>query len=238
MSVERICYNDDMIEAVRAELLARQDLPYREFHKSLCPGLDRMIGVRIPELRKIAKRLARGEFRQFLREANNQSYEETMLEGMVIAAAPMTPAERLTYLQRFLPQIDNWAVCDSVAASFRLHGDERAETWKFLCALRTSKQEFELRFMLVMFLDHFLDKAYLDNILAIVSGIQSDKYYVNMAAAWLIAEMLTVDREKILDFFKHDKLPMFTHNKAIQKARESYRVSAEDKELLAKLRRK
>ncbi len=226
-----------MIEELRAELFALQDVKYREFHSGLCPGLDAMIGVCIPELRKLAKTITRQDFRKFLREVENQYYEETMIEGIVIAAAKMAFAERLDYLRKFIPKIDNWAVCDCVAASFRLYEDEKRMMWDFLKTLQTSQEEFTLRFMLVMFLDHYLEAPYLDEIIKILNGIKSNDYYVNMAEAWLIAEMFTVNREKTLQFLQNNRLSDFTHNKAIQKARESYRVSNADKQKLLSLKR-
>lgn len=226
-----------MIEELRAKLFALQDLKYREFHSGLCPGLDAMIGVRIPELRKLAKTITRQDFRKFLSEVENKYYEETMIEGVVIATAKMDFAERLNYLRKFISKIDNWAVCDCVAASFRLREDEKQMMWDFLKTLQKSQEEFTLRFMLVMFLDHYLEAPYLDEIRKILNGIKSNDYYVNMAEAWLIAEMFTVDREKTLQFLQNNQLSDFTHNKAIQKARESYRVPNADKQKLLSLKR-
>lgn len=222
---------------LQEKLLALQDLKYRKFHQSLCPNADTMIGVRMPELRKIARQIAKQDFREFLSRVENKYYEETMIEGIVIATAKMDLAERLGYLQKFIPKIDNWAICDSVAASFNLHKNDKPGMWDFLTHLQTSSEEFTLRFMLVMLLDHYLGSDYIDEIIKILNAIKLDRYYVNMAEAWLIAEMLTVEREKTLQLLQNNQLSDFIHNKAIQKARESYRISDTDKQRLLALKR-
>ncbi len=221
---------------MREELIERlfelRDVKYRDFHSGLCPGTANIIGVRIPMQRKLAQEIARGDFRKFLAEAQNEYYEETMIEGFVIAKAKLGLAERLELLRGFVPKIDNWAVCDSVCASFKFREEDLPKVWDFILQFQSSTTEFELRSMLIMMLDYFLREEYVEQILVIVNNIKSEQYYVRMAQAWLIAELFVKTREQTLKLLKHNNLAPWVQNKAIQKIRESYRVTPDDKQLL------
>lgn len=223
-------------EEIIKELQKKQDLNYRDFHSGLCPGTVNIIGVRIPEQRKIAHRVSKENWREFLEESQNEFYEETMVEGIIIATAKMDLSERLEWLKKFVPKINNWAVCDSVCASFKLKGQDRARVWNFITGYRQSSREFELRFMFIMMLDHFLDTEHITEVLEAVKTIRSEAYYVKMAQAWLIAEAFVEFRDVTLALLETRVLPVWVQNKAIQKIRESYRVSMDDKELVKKLK--
>lgn len=223
-------------EVIR-RLMARQDAKYRDFHSGLTPGTANIIGVRIPEQRQLAMEIARGDWREFLDEARGEFYEELTVEGLVIATARMTFPERLTLLQKFVPKINNWATCDTVCASLWFRPDEFVPGWDFITSYRHSMREFELRFMFVMMLDHFMKAEYVDRILQEVSAVRSESYYVKMAQAWLVAEVFIKFREKGLAFLQGDHLLAWTQNKAIQKIRESYRVSDADKDLVKSLKK-
>lgn len=227
-----------MLEEIRAELLDLCDDGYLAFNKKTNPELKNSLGVRIPEQRKIAKRIAKSDFWQYLDAEPKEYYEEIMIEGIVIATAPMSTMERFDYLANFVPKIHYWATCDCVAASFRIKDSERAEYWDFIMRYRKSTAEFEVRFMLVMILDHFILPEYWLRIIEILENLPSNAHYVEMAAAWLISVMMVKEREKTLKYLSgKNNLSDFVQNKAISKCRESYRVSGEDKELLKTLRR-
>lgn len=227
-----------MRDQIIAELKSMQDKTYRDFHSGLCPGTVNIIGVRIPAQRKIAQRLVRDKtaWQQYLTEVQNKYYEETMIEGIIIAAAKISMDERLRLLKTFVPKIDNWAVCDSVCASFKLKLDERALMWRFILQYQQSPREFELRFMLIMMLDHFLDDEHIAEIVRIISQLRLEDYYVKMAVAWLVAEMLVQCPEPAWRLLKNHILPTWVHNKAVQKACESFRVSSGDKSKLRALK--
>lgn len=226
-----------MREELIQKLFELQDTTYRDFHSGLCPGTVNIIGVRIPLQRKLAQEITKRDFRIFLAEVQNQYYEETMIEGFVIAKAKLSLTERLELLRHFVPKIDNWAVCDSVCASFRFKPEDLPEVWQFILQYQNSEREFELRFMLIMMLDHFLQPEYTTDVLKIVQSIKSEQYYVKMAQAWLIAECFVKAREQTLTLLKQDVLMTWVQNKAIQKIRESYRVTPEDKQMLLKYKR-
>lgn len=226
-----------MRDEVIKKLNELQDVKYREFHSGLCPGLENIIGVRTPAMRKLAKEIAKGDYRRFLEEVQDEYYEETLLEGLVIALAKIDWDEREGYLRKFVPKINNWATCDLVCSSFRLKGNEVEKMWELLLEYAKSEKEYERRFAIVMAMDHYLTPEYLSTIFRIVNGIKTEQYYVNMAVAWLISVAFVKYREETLEFLKDNNLNAFTQNKAIQKIRESYRISNEDKEMVKKLKR-
>lgn len=226
-----------MRDEVIKKLFELQDVKYRDFHSKLCSGLENIIGVRAPFLRNLAKEIARGDYQKFLVECKDQYYEETLLEGLVIATIKVTLDERLRLLKKFVPKINNWATCDMVCGSFKFKPSELAEVWDFILQYETSTQEYERRFMIVMMMDYFLTSEYLPKVFAILNKIKTDQYYVNMASAWLIATALAKHRKETLCFLKSNVLDAWVQNKAIQKARESYRVSEEDKGMLLGLKK-
>lgn len=219
------------------QLKAAQEAGYRDFHRKTCPGAGKLLGVRMPVQRKLARQIVAGDFRQFLAEAQEEFYEEIMIEGLVIATAPLELEERLKLLRKFVPKIQNWAICDAVCASLKIHDDELDRYWQFLTEFLASQAEFERRFAIVVMLNRFLTTDYLTQILELLESLETDQYYVRMAIAWLIAEAMTVDRNSVINFLQRDQLSRFTHNKAIQKIRESYRMTTADKELVRRLRR-
>lgn len=220
----------------RAELIERlkelQDDEYRKFHLRTCPNAEGLLGVRMPSQRKLAKLITQGDYRQFLSEVQNEFYEETMVEGIVIMSAKIPIAERIGYLRKFVPKINNWAICDSVCNTYRAKPIDTAAMWDFLLEYRKSSAEFELRFMVVMMMNHYLNGEYLQKIFKLLNEIRSNAYYVEMAMAWLLAEALVDYKEETLIFLHDNHLSDFVYNKAIQKACESYRISMEDKNLL------
>lgn len=219
-------------EELRAELFDREDPGYREFHLRTCPQAERVIGVRMPEQRQLAKQIVHGDFWAFLDQIQPEYYEEVLITGIVIATAPMSLDDRLGYTAWFVPMIHNWAVCDCFCASFKPKPDELPAFWEFLLQYRDSQQEYELRFMLVMILDHFLRPEYLDDIFQLLDATKSDYYYVEMAEAWLVAELFAKFRDRTFAYLQADQLSTFAHNKAVQKICESRRVSAADKQTL------
>lgn len=221
---------------LRLEALA--DEKYRRFNESLIPGAEgTSYGVRLPQLRSIAKEIIQGDWQQFLQEASgSQIYEITMLRGLVIASAPCDDLRRLQLLADFVPAIKNWAVCDSVAGSFKSAKKHLPETFTFLQPYLQSREEFPLRFGVVMLMDYYITEAYIDQVLDILQGIRHDAYYVNMAIAWALSVCFVNFREKTLAVFAAGSLSPWVQNKATQKCRESRRVTPKDKALLLQYR--
>lgn len=224
-----------MNEEIRKTIFALADEKYKEFHGGLCPNTNNIVGVRVPVLRNYAKDLAKQDWKTYLENAQDEYYEEVMLQGMVIGLAKMPIQEKLQQIKKFVPKIDNWAVCDVSCAGFKVK--EKEQLWEFIKTYQNSKKEFELRFMIVMMLDHFVEEKYVQSIFATIDTIKNDEYYVQMAVAWLLSVLYVKFPKETLVYLKRTNIDNFTFNKAIQKMIESYRVNKEDKEMLRKLKR-
>ncbi len=226
------------MDKILKQLFELQDKKYKEFHSSLCPNVDNIIGVRIPELRKLAKQIAKENPKEFIENpVKKQYYEEIMLEGFVIGYMKATLEEKLHYLDNFIPEIDNWAVCDCTASTLKFIDKYKKEVWEYLQKYINSKKEFEKRFAIIILMDYYLTDEYIDKVLEIYNKIDSDQYYVQMGIAWAISVCFVKYREKTRKILDNNNLSTFTHNKSIQKIIESTRVDKETKEELKKLKK-
>ena len=228
-----------MKQKIKKELEQLADEKYREFQKGLCPGTENILGVRVPVLRDYAKKLSKEyEIRELLNHIDNEYYEEIMLQGMLIGLEKDKEIQNiLTDIERFVPKIDNWGVCDVFCAGLKITKKHVKEMWEFLQKYVTSDKEFEIRFGVVMILDYYITEEYLEKNFAIFDHINSDKYYVQMAVAWAISICLIKFYDKTIEYLKHAKIDKFTYNKALQKAIESYRISDEQKAELRKMKK-
>lgn len=218
---------------LREHLEDLSDPAYREFHLKTCPQAKNVLGVRISEQRKLAKTIIKNSsYWNFLDSIEPHYYEEILITEIIIASAPMGINERFDYVVWFLPFINNWAICDSFCNSFKIKDADLETYWHFLLQFQESREEYVLRFIFVMLLCHFIREDYLERIFKLLDKIKSEKYYVEMAKAWLIAEMFTKFPAQTFDYLSRDQLSTFAHNKAIQKACESRRISPEDKQHL------
>lgn len=227
-----------MLEKLRKQLFQLQDLKYQKFHSNLCPGVSNIIGVRTPDIRKIVKKLLKEDFITYITTPDKKYYEEIMIEGLLIAESKISFIEKVKYLDEFIPKINCWAITDICAASFKLKKDELNSLWNYLKKYENIKQEYELRFMIVMWMDHYLIDDYIDEVLRKIDSIHSSYYYVNMAIAWLISVSYIKYPDITLKYLNHNNLDDWTYNKAIQKIIESNRVSKEEKEKFRKMKRK
>ena len=223
---------------LKDKLYELADEEYKKFNSGLCPNINDIIGVRLPQLRELAKNIAKDNPIQFLEEYNCNSYEEKMVYGLVIGYMKAKFVERLKYLDKFVPMIDNWANCDCSASTYKFTNKNLDEMFEYLQKYINSKREFELRFACIMLMDYYLTEEYIDKVLEIYNNIISDKYYVQMGIAWGISVAFVKNEEKTREFLKNNKLDDFTYNKSLQKMIESNRVSKEVKDELKKMKRK
>ncbi len=223
---------------LKDKLYELADEEYKKFNSGLCPNINDIIGVRLPQLRELAKNIAKDNPIQFLEEYNCNSYEEKMVYGLVIGYMKAKFVERLKYLDKFVPMIDNWAICDCSASTYKFTNKNLDEMFEYLQKYINSKREFELRFVCIMLMDYYLTEEYIDKVLEIYNNIISDKYYVQMGIAWGISVAFVKNEEKTREFLKNNKLDDFTYNKSLQKMIESNRVSKEVKDELKKMKRK
>ena len=231
------------VENIREKLYELAETDYKEFNKKLLPGVENIIGIRLPAMRSLAKETAKGDFRSYLDEAREKitldsMHEEIMMQGLVIGYAKMDREERKARLDEFVPKIQNWAVCDSCVTGYKFMEKEPEYWFDYLRGYQNSKEEFELRFMIVSMMAHFVDEEHIDEILKICENTRHEGYYTKMGASWALQVCYVKFPEKTRALLKHNEMDDFTHNKAIQKIRESYRVSKEEKEELNRLKRK
>ena len=227
-----------MKKEIKRDLFDLADEKYKEFHSSLCPGTDNIIGVRVPVLRKYAKELSKKyAIDEIMEEIDDEYYEEIMLLGMVIGFQKGDFNVIKRYIVEFVPKIDNWAVCDVFCAGLKFTNKNKKEVWDLLKKYIESDKEFEVRFAVVMILDYFIDEEYIKKDFDIFNSIKCDKYYVKMAIAWAISVCFIKFYEETLEFFKTTQIDDFTFNKSIQKAIESYRISDEQKQFLRGMKR-
>ena len=225
------------MDEIREKIFELADEKYKEFHSGLCPNTNNIVGVRVPVLRNYSKELVKGNFRNYLANAKDEYYEEVMLQGMVIGLAKMELEERLEYITKFVPKIDNWAVCDVSCAGFKFAKKYQSEVWKFLKPYLESNKEFEIRFGVVMLLDFYITEEYIDKVLEILNKIQYEGYYVKMAVAWAISVCYIKFPKETFKLLQENSLDDFTYNKALQKIIESYRVAEEEKKTIRAMKR-
>ena len=227
-------------EKLQAELKALQDLKYQKFHSSLLPGVQNIIGVRMPLLRKLAKEVLRGDWRSYLDSSvaePNTYYEDNILQALLIGTSKISLQERHTYIKAFVPKINNWAVCDLFCSTLKEVQRYPQEYWQMLMPYFNSTNAYDLRFASVMLLNHFTSDEFAEEALKLLEAINHEDYYVKMGVAWAISIFYIKQPKLTLSLLKQNNLDNFTHNKAIQKIRESFRVSNEEKEMLNRFKR-
>ena len=223
-------------EEIRQSLFELQDIKYRDFQAKLIPGKDTetMIGVRTPELRKLAKQmLKREDIGEFLRDLPHRYFDEDQLHAFIVSGIKEY-GKCMEELMRFLPFVDNWATCDQMSPGvFKKHKPELlAEIREWL----GSEHTYTVRYGIGMLMQHFLDEDFDPAYPELVAGVRSEEYYVNMMIAWYFATALAKQYDAVLPFIEGRRLDPWTHNKTIQKAVESYRISDEQKEYLRSLK--
>lgn len=221
---------------VRDRLFTLQDTGYREFHSKLIPNVDKeaVIGVRTPALRKFAKEVAKTPMAaEFMKILPHRYYEENNLHGFLIEE--IREYERcIRSLDVFLPYVDNWATCDLMAPKIlKKHLPELLEQIRVWIG---SAHTYTVRFGIGMLMRFYLEEAFVLEYADMVAAIRSEEYYVNMMAAWYFGTALAKQYEAVLPYIEEGRLPVWIHNKTIQKAVESSRIPKAHKEYLRSLR--
>ena len=224
------------MNVIQKELFKLQDKKYKEFQEKLIPTRDpdTIIGVRTPELRKYAKRLVKSNnYQSFLKELPHKYFDENQLHAFIISEIKDYD-ECIKYINEFLPYVDNWATCDQMSPKVfkKYRSNLLIEIKKWI----KSKETYTIRFGIGCLLQHFLDEDFKPEYLEMVSKIKSEEYYINMMIAWYFATALAKQYDLALLYINNKKLDKWTHNKTIQKAIESYRITPEQKEYLKSLR--
>ena len=207
-----------------------------ELNSKLTPGKDRIIGVRVPVIRDIARQVVGDDWRQVL-DGEPESFEEEMLRGVVIATAPVSAAERIRLTEDFLDYVDNWATCDIFCNSWRFRKEESEEVWHYFSSLIDSGEEYRMRVSLIARMSLFKDGEHCRLLLEDIATHDHPGYYYRMGAAWAVSMVYVNHPEMTEELIRSGRMEVWTHNKSIQKIRESRRVSKEKKEELRALRR-
>ena len=230
-------WDEDSYNAFIEYLMSMQDLKYKQFHSSLVLNSKyEMIGIRLPVMREIAKEIAKGNIEEFLKCSKNKYYEEIMIQGLVISHIK-DENSFFKYFKKHINEIDNWALCDSFCSSLKIVRKHEEKYFKETITIALNEKEFISRVGLVMILNHFVNKKNLNEIFSTLNKIKSDKFYINMAEAWLICDIYIRFPKETKEFLKENNLNKFTQNKAISKIHDSYRVRKEEKDALNEFRK-
>lgn len=225
------------MEQITKGLFELQDEEYRKFHAKLMPTIefDRIIGVRTPKLRKYAKEIAKQPYaKDFLKELPHTYYEENNLHSALINLLYKDIDDLLEKIEAFLPYVDNWATCDMMSP--KLFKKNLPLVYEHIKEWLKSDKTYTVRFGIVNLLGYYLDDAFEPEMLDLVAEVKSDEYYINMAIAWYFSIALVKQYDSTISYFTEPKLDVWTHNKAIQKAIESLRISKETKDYLRTLK--
>lgn len=223
--------------SIKEQLSLLADPAYRDFSSSLLPGTDHILGVRLPALRKLAKKLAKENWTQNLSLCTEDSFEEIMLQGFIIGYAKAPLHEILDQTAAFIPKIDNWSVCDSFCITMKAAKQYPEDFWEFLQPCLENSGEFIVRFAVVMLLDYFITGEYIDRIYPVLDRIKHQGYYVKMAVAWAVSMCYVQFPEKTMAYLRKNTLDDFTYNKSLQKITESLCVDSETKKKIRAMKR-
>ena len=227
---------ENVTQYIKQQLFSMRDLEYKAFHSRLMPTIspETIIGVRTPALRKFAKEMVKYEgVETFMQDLPHEFYEENNLQGFIIEG--MKDFDRcLEEVDRFLPYVDNWATCDMMRPKVFKQNPKallpKIKEW--LASGKTYTVRYGIGMLMTYFLDEHFEVKYVDE----VAAVESEEYYVKMMVAWYFATALAKQRDAVIPYIETGKLEKWTHNKAIQKAIESYRITPLQKEYLRGLK--
>lgn len=227
-----------IVKEIQNALFAKQDLKYQKFHSGLVPTIDpkSIVGVRTPDLRNIAKEFAnRPDVDKFLSSLPHKYYDENQVHAFILSVMKNYD-ECVAQIDRFLPFVDNWATCDQLRPKVFAQKANRERLLKDVEAWLGAGELYTVRFSIEMLMTHFLDEDFDPKFLKWVAKIRSEEYYLNMMVAWYFATALAKQWNATIPYIEKKRLADWTHNKAIQKAIESYRITDEQKTYLRTLK--
>lgn len=236
MNVESCEWNEKTYSEFITYLYSLQDLKYREFHGRLIQDSSSLIGIRTPILKEIAKKISKNRPMNFLKLVQHNTYEETLIHGLVIGYMKIEFNECIDLLNDFFPFNTNWAINDITCANLKIFKKYRDRGFVVISTYLEDKNPWIIRFGLVLLLDFYINDTYINHILALSATISGEEYYVGMANAWLLSICYIHYPKKTKKLLESPQLDLFTRKHAIQKIIESNRVSKEEKEQMRKLR--
>lgn len=216
---------------VRSLLLEMAESKYRDFAQKLLPGIDGILGVRLPKLRKVARSIAKKDWRTYL-EVQPDHFEEIMLQGMLIGYVQLSYKRKINLIEVFIPKIDNWSVCDSFCCGLKFEDRYKDKVWAFLTPYFTDEHEYKVRFAVVMALSYYIDEKYLGRVFSALNRVCHEGYYAQMAVAWAVSICFVKYPQETMRFLAYNQLDEFAYQKALQKITESLKVDAKAKEFI------
>lgn len=226
-------------QEIKSRLESMAETKYKEFSQALIPGCRPMLGVRIPALRAFARELAKSDWKAYLDNAVDDTFEEVNLQGFVIGYAKSDYQTLLPYIKNYVAKINDWSLCDGFCATLKITKKYKSEFKELLKECARKDTEFDQRFVAIMLMDYYLEDEDIDETLAMLDALKHDSYYRKMGVAWAVATAMAKQREKTLEYMQsgNNTLDDWTYNKSIQKMIESYRISDEDKVMLRVMKR-
>jgi len=209
-----------MDEDIKEQLLVLAESEYQLFTSKLLPGTDNILGVRLPKLRKLADKIAKEDWKSYLLKASDDTFEEVMLQGMIIEKLKLDIEEVLVCIEQFVPKISNWSLCDSFCAGLKITREYPQRMWDFIQSFLNDTREYHIRFGVVMLIYYYIDELHIDEALVVLEHIHHDAYYVKMAVAWAISMYYINMPERMMLYLKKNNLDSWTYNKALQKITE------------------
>ena len=206
------------IQDIRKQLKELSEPEYAKFNKKLCPDTKKeVLGIRVPKLRTLAKEISKDDdWRKFIEKANINCFEETILKGLVIAYSKIELEEKLLLIKEFIPNMDSWAITDTFCPTLKIKPKQLEKVWEFILPYTKSKKEFEARFSIIMMLDYYIIEEYVDKVIKTIDKIENDAYYVQMAKAWVIAEIGIKFNSKAMKYLEgNNNLDKFTDRKSV-----------------------
>ena len=219
------------------EIFLNKDEGYKEFHSKLVPNVNNIIGLRGPVAKSIAKKYANTDTGvDFLNSLPHTYYDENLVHGYMLGFLKTDTETLQNHLENFLPHVDNWAVCDSMVCGLKRYFKNIDNVSDFIFGCLKSDRVYTIRFGAVSLLSYYINDSYVDRIFKETLKIKTDEYYIKMAIAWLYSVCLVKEYEKTLPIIENKLLDKWTHNKSIQKAIESFRITKEQKNYLRTLK--
>lgn len=236
MDIKNIEWNEESYLVFCNYLKSISDNKYRDFNKKLISSKKKILGIKMPILKRIAKDIYKGDYEKFLKINKNIYYEEVMLRLLIIGNIKSIE-ELEKYFFKSIDLIDNWALCDTFCSSLKIVKSNKKYFLKIIDKLINSKKDYYIRVGLVLLLDYYVESDYLDLIFNYINKLDNDSYYVSMAASWLLCEVFIKYQSETLEYLNNNNLNKFIINKMICKIRDSYRVDKEMKDYILKYRK-